>query len=115
MPLSIAARLPLSIAAPLPPSPPQQAIANRRLNTLEVDLDDLESFYKHEQEALLRSVETNTSQYLALLAEAADKIMPPPTEDDLPEDVFDVIMEQARSRRGRGIGRGAARAHGAVQ
>lgn len=76
----------------------QQDIANRQRGTLEVDLDDLEGFSKDPE--LVEHVERNTQQYLQLLAEAADNIMPPPTDDNLPEDVFDVLLDQ--------VGAGAA-------
>lgn len=62
---------------------------------LEVDLDDLEGFSKEPE--LVEHLERNTQQYLTLLAEAADNIMPQPTEDDLPEDVFDVLLDQVRA------------------
>ena len=43
----------------------------------------------------------SAAQYLALLAEAADNIMPSATEDNLPEDVFDVLVDQVGGE-GRG-------------
>ena len=114
--------------APAPPRPrpprclrPQQDIANRQRATLEVELDDLEGYSKDAE--LVAHVERNTQQYLALLAEAADNIMPQPTEDNLPEDVFDVLQDQvgapmnsgaaaagAQHAAGRQAGRHAARA-----
>ena len=108
---------------PLPPTPSlplQQDIANRRRTTLDVDLDDLDEFSKDPE--LVEHVERNTQQYLSLLAEAADNSMPAPTDDDLPEDVFDVLLDQVRQGGGwaawsvcgnrrcvcRGAGAGAA-------
>lgn len=58
-----------------------------------MELDDLEEYSKDGGE-LVAHVERNTQQYLALLAEAADNIMPQPSEDNLPEDVFDVLLDQ---------------------
>ncbi|EFN55074.1 hypothetical protein CHLNCDRAFT_52849 [Chlorella variabilis] len=71
-----------------------QDIANRQRSTLDVDLDDLDGFSKDPE--LVEHVEGNTQQYLRLLAEAADNIMPAPTDDNLPEDVFDVLLDQRR-------------------
>lgn len=81
-----------------PASRPQQDIANRQRTTLEVDLDDLEGYSKEPE--LVEHLERNTQQYLTLLAEAADNIMPPPSEHDLPEDVFDVLLDQVGPGRG---------------
>jgi hypothetical protein len=72
----------------------QQEISNRQRCTLDIDLDDLEGFSKDVE--LVEHLERNTQQYLALLAEAADNILPPPTEDNLPEDVFDVLLDQVQ-------------------
>lgn len=80
----------------------QQEIANRRRATLEVELDDLEGYSKDAE--LVSHVERNTQQYLSLLAEAADNIMPQPTEENLPEDVFDVMLDQVGSWGGRAAG-----------
>ncbi|KAL4437489.1 hypothetical protein ABPG77_003470 [Micractinium sp. CCAP 211/92] len=71
-----------------------QHIANRRRTTLEVSLDDLEQYSKDPE--LVTRLERNTQQYLTLLAEAADNRMPAPCEDDLPEDVFDVLLDQRK-------------------
>ena len=69
-------------------------------------MDDLEAYSKDEE--LVARVERNTQQYLQLCAEAADRNMPPPTLPDLPEDVFDVLLEQVgaiKQRRRRAGGR----------
>lgn len=78
--------------APSLPCRAQQEIANRRRTMLEVELDDLEGYSKDAE--LVSHLERNTQQYLSLLAEAADNIMPQPTEENLPEDVFDVMLDQ---------------------
>lgn len=57
-----------------------------------MSLDDLEQYSKDPE--LVTRLERNTQQYLTLLAEAADNRMPAPCEDDLPEDVFDVLLDQ---------------------
>jgi DNA replication licensing factor MCM7 len=69
-----------------------QEIANRKREALVVSLDDLES-YTDEPE-LLSNVESNTYQYLNLIADAADAVMPAPTDVEISEDVFDIMMEQ---------------------
>lgn len=85
-----------------PPSPTpcgvlQQEIANRKRSTLEVELDDLEAFAESSA-ALVTHIERNTQQYLQLVAEAADPLMPQPNEPDLGEDVFDVLLDQVGGR-----------------
>ena len=45
---------------------------------------------------LATRVEGNAAQYLELAAAAADAALPPPSRADLPEDVFDVLMEQRK-------------------
>lgn len=69
----------------------QQDIANRRRDTLDIALDDLQSFTTLPD--LITHIETNTFEYLRLISEAADAVMPAPTDTDLPEDVFDIMME----------------------
>lgn len=76
------------------PPLPQQEVANRQCSTLDIDLDDLEEFSKEAE--LVDRLERNTQQYLTLLAEAADNILPQPTDDNLREDVFDVLLDQVR-------------------
>jgi len=70
----------------------QQEIANRKRNCLEIHLDDLDA-YTTEPE-LVWNIETNTYQYLGLIADAADSVMPPTTDLEVSEDVFDIMMEQ---------------------
>ncbi|KAL6779626.1 MCM7 [Auxenochlorella protothecoides x Auxenochlorella symbiontica] len=71
-----------------------QAIVNRERATLEVDLDDVASYVKDGD--LVHRMETNTQQYLSLLASAADEAMPAPTRSDLPDDIFDILLDQRR-------------------
>lgn len=56
-----------------------------------ISLDDLEE-YTTEPE-LVSNIETNTFQYLGLIADAADAVMPSPTDIEISEDVFDIMME----------------------
>lgn len=85
---------------------------NRERATLEVDLDDVASYVKDGD--LVHRMETNTQQYLSLLASAADEAMPAPTRSDLPDDIFDILLDQVLRQgwregiiwRGRGPGGG---------
>jgi len=43
---------------------------------------------------LVSNIESNTYQYLSLIADAADAVMPAPTDPEISEDVFDIMMEQ---------------------
>jgi hypothetical protein len=45
----------------------------------------------------VQSIETNTSTYLKIFAEAADDCMPEPTRTDIPDDVYDVLLKQVGS------------------
>ena len=56
-----------------------------------MDLDDLEAFVTDPE--LVSHIEGNTYQYLSLIGEAADAVMPSPSDADLPEDVFDIMMD----------------------
>jgi DNA replication licensing factor MCM7 len=69
----------------------QTDIANRKRDNLEIALDDLEEFAEPE---LLKNIENNTFQYLSLIAEAADAVMPAPADENVSEDVFDIMMDQ---------------------
>lgn len=70
----------------------QQDIANRKRDALVISLDDLEE-YTTEPE-LVSNIESNTFQYLSLIADAADAVMPAPTDLEISEDVFDIMMDQ---------------------
>lgn len=74
----------------------QQEIANRKRETLDVDLDDLAEYVADDFDSLIEFVESNTLQYVQMFAQAADAAMPEATIAELPEDVFDVMLEQRR-------------------
>lgn len=42
----------------------------------------------------MEEIEKNTYTYMSVIADAADAVMPTPTDTNLPEDVFDIMMEQ---------------------
>ena len=69
-----------------------QSIANRKSESLIVDLDDLENYT--DVPDLVSNIESNTYQYLSLIADAADAVMPAPNDLEISEDVFDIMMEQ---------------------
>lgn len=58
---------------------------------MDVEIDDLEAFT--DQRELVNNIEGNTLQYLTLFSEAADAVMPPPSDATVPEDVFDIMMD----------------------
>ncbi|KAK4537810.1 hypothetical protein CDCA_CDCA14G3835 [Cyanidium caldarium] len=73
-----------------------QAIANRQLKVLEVEMDDF--FYGHE-EVLARKVQQNTKRYVEVISQAADAILATlqPTAAYEP-DTLDLLMEQREQR-----------------
>ncbi|KAK9837164.1 hypothetical protein WJX81_007375, partial [Elliptochloris bilobata] len=73
-------------------------IANRKRRVLEVEIDDVAA-YQHDSDALVEGLETNTRRYTRLLAEAADEVMPEPTEDLAQADVVDVLHQQRQMRQ----------------
>ncbi len=46
------------------------------------------------QSDLVEKITQNALRYVKLIGEAADRLMPPATSTDLPEDVFDVLHRQ---------------------
>ena len=70
----------------------QQEIANRKRDSLVISLDDLDEYTN--EPTLVSNIETNTFQYLSLIADAADAVMPSATDEEVSEDVFDIMMDQ---------------------
>ena len=106
----------------------QKEIANRTRRTLDIDMDDLHAarrppvpcaavcacgvrecflnfgFFPPQYDgdgegSLLDAVRGNTRRYITLFSEAADMMLPAPTTLNGDEDVFDVLMRQARASR----------------
>ncbi len=81
-----------------------QRIANRELDTLIIDLNDVASFASGGSKAfgqeLVQNIKANTRRYVQLFCEAVDSLLPEPTKDlsagsgSGKEDVLDVIREQ---------------------
>lgn len=89
-----------------------QKIANRELQTLYVDLDDLQRFENEKflvsdemnptGSSLIHTVSENTYHFTEIFSRAVDKLMPQPTKEiDYKDDVLDVILHQRRLRNER--------------
>ncbi|KAH0601005.1 hypothetical protein MHUMG1_02006 [Metarhizium humberi] len=80
-----------------------QQLADRTIDEITIDLDDLYAWESQGQEELhlVDSIELNTKHYVDVLSKAVDKIMPQPSTDvSFKDDVLDVLMarRQARNR-----------------
>ncbi|SCU88099.1 LAFA_0E10726g1_1 [Lachancea sp. 'fantastica'] len=82
-----------------------QQVANRELQTVEIELDDL---LRYETETLVtstdlvRTVSRNCYHFVELFSRAVDKLLPPPTKEiDYKDDVLDVILYQRKLRNDR--------------
>ncbi|KDN39694.1 putative DNA replication licensing factor [Tilletiaria anomala UBC 951] len=84
----------------------QQRIANRDLDTLVIDLNDLASFSANGQKTfgaeLVQSIKANTRRYVSLFCNVVDRLLEEkvfPTKDiSDKDDVLDVIMAQRRAQ-----------------
>ncbi|GLC33654.1 Mcm2-7 hexameric complex component [Pleodorina starrii] len=99
-----------------------QEIANRRSKVLAISLDDVEAFFlevQPQQPGFVAEIERNTRMYQKLMAEAADRLMPPPDVNaaNVKKDVYDILSEhrkimdgqmRANEARETGQGRGGA-------
>ncbi|KAF9604560.1 hypothetical protein IFM89_008004, partial [Coptis chinensis] len=70
----------------------EQDVANHKLRSVQIDLEDLFN-YKDLDEEFFRRVMENTRRYLGVFAEAIDTVMPEPTEA-FPDDDHDILMTQ---------------------
>ncbi|OAQ99440.1 hypothetical protein LLEC1_06878 [Akanthomyces lecanii] len=80
-----------------------QKLADRTQEEIVIDLDDLATWENETGEGLklVDSIELNTKHYVDIMAQAVDKVMPPPSVDvNFKDDVLDVLMarRQARNR-----------------
>ncbi|KAK0733952.1 MCM2/3/5 family-domain-containing protein [Lasiosphaeria miniovina] len=78
-----------------------QQLADRKLDQVVIDLDDLQSFEEDADEGLklVESVEKNTKHYVEVLSRAIDKLMPQPSVDiTFKDDVLDVLMANRQQR-----------------
>ncbi|KAL2757404.1 hypothetical protein ACRALDRAFT_2025206 [Sodiomyces alcalophilus JCM 7366] len=82
-----------------------QDLADRKINQIIIDLDDLESWERQheadtgEQLKLVESIETNTKRYVELFSRAVDNQMPAPSNDiTFKDDVLDVLMARRQDR-----------------
>jgi DNA replicative helicase MCM subunit Mcm2 (Cdc46/Mcm family) len=72
-----------------------QGVANREKTTVEVYLDDVESF---SDSTFVENIHENTKRYEKIFSEAADKIMPESNVEVLEEDVYDVWQHHREQR-----------------
>ncbi|KAI1759048.1 DNA replication licensing factor mcm7 [Hypoxylon sp. FL1150] len=78
-----------------------QKLADRTIDEVLIDLDDLAQWEDDTNEALklVESVEANTKHYVEILSRAIDNKMPAPTTGiSFKDDVLDVIMERRQAR-----------------
>ncbi|KAK1783647.1 MCM2/3/5 family-domain-containing protein [Copromyces sp. CBS 386.78] len=78
-----------------------QELADRNINEMVIDLDDLQSWEDDVNEGLklVESVERNTKHYVEVLSRAVDKLLPQPSQDiTFKDDVLDVLMANRQQR-----------------
>ncbi|KAI0125657.1 DNA replication licensing factor mcm7 [Xylariales sp. AK1849] len=78
-----------------------QKLADRALDEVLVELDDIASFESNNDDGLklVESIEANTKHYVEILSRAVDKKLPAPTSGvTFKDDVLDVIMERRQMR-----------------
>ncbi|EFQ35272.1 MCM2/3/5 family protein [Colletotrichum graminicola] len=86
-----------------------QQLADRKIDEVMIDLDDLASFEASfgDELQLVQSIETNTKHYVEIMSRAVDKLLPKPSVDtNFKDDVLDVLMER-RTRRNEALQRTA--------
>ncbi|GKT48083.1 DNA replication licensing factor MCM7 [Colletotrichum spaethianum] len=86
-----------------------QQLADRKIDEVMIDLDDLASFEASlgDELQLVQSIEINTKHYVEIMSRAVDKLMPKPSVDtNFKDDVLDVLMER-RTRRNEALQRAA--------
>lgn len=73
-----------------------QEISDRRRQTLDISLADLEDFCSKEDKLndFVTQVRSNTRRYVSLFADAADDLIPERSVCTFDEDSFDVLMRQ---------------------
>ncbi|KAF3916520.1 hypothetical protein ABW20_dc0101636 [Dactylellina cionopaga] len=77
-----------------------QKVANRELDAITIELDDLDSYEKSSGEnlRLVESITKNAHHYLEIMARAIDKAMPKETVDlTYKDDVIDVIISHRKA------------------
>lgn len=82
-----------------------QDLADRKINEVIIDLDELASFEADVDEGLhlVESIERNTKHYVELVSRAIDKLMPEPSSEvSFKDDVLDVLMAR-RAERNRAV------------
>ncbi|KAH7034803.1 DNA replication licensing factor mcm7 [Microdochium trichocladiopsis] len=78
-----------------------QKLADRTLDEVLIELDDVASFEADQEGALklVESIENNTKHYVEVVSRAIDSKIPPPAAGvTFKDDVLDVIMERRQAR-----------------
>ena len=76
-------------------SPTQQAIADEDVQTFEVEIEDLESFFRKEEESqMVQLFKKNTGRYIDMFTQVADELIPKRTK---PINVDDVVVALFRN------------------
>uniref|UniRef100_A0A060T1E7 DNA replication licensing factor MCM7 n=1 Tax=Blastobotrys adeninivorans TaxID=409370 RepID=A0A060T1E7_BLAAD len=85
-----------------------QRVADREIDTVEIELDDLKDFEQNQSEiaasgqSMLREVMNNTAHLTEIFSQVADEVMPQSTvEMTYKEEVLDVILRQRLERNNR--------------
>ncbi|EPE02932.1 dna replication licensing factor mcm7 [Ophiostoma piceae UAMH 11346] len=76
-------------------------LADRKINEISIDLDDLSSFEADtgSDQNLTRSIEVNAKHYVEILSQAVDELLPEPSFDvSFKDDVLDVLMARRKLR-----------------
>ena len=77
----------------------KQKIANKESKVLEIDIDDLQSFFSTSRDSHLKHrVIINTARYIDLFGSVCDENMPKPSVNFREQDQtpFDILMEQRK-------------------
>ncbi|KIH90858.1 minichromosome maintenance protein 7 (cell division control protein 47) [Sporothrix brasiliensis 5110] len=78
-----------------------QKLADRQVDEVTVDLDDVSMFEADTQSGLklTQSIEINTKHYVEILSQAVDELLPEPSADvSFKDDVLDVLMARRKLR-----------------
>ncbi|CAK7202363.1 DNA replication licensing factor MCM7 [Sporothrix eucalyptigena] len=78
-----------------------QKLADRKVDEVTIDLDDLSMFESDTQNGLklTQSIEINTKHYVEIFSQAVDELLPEPSADvSFKDDVLDVLMARRKLR-----------------
>ncbi|PFH58259.1 hypothetical protein XA68_13976 [Ophiocordyceps unilateralis] len=79
-----------------------QELADRKINEVMIQLDDLAAWEEEQRDdslKLVESIENNAKHYVEILSKAVDSVMPPTSIDvSFKDDVLDVLMARREAR-----------------